>query len=145
MKKRSSLAKRKYLGLDTNVFIYYLQAHPKFGLSAKKVFSALNSNKATAVTSILTVAEVLAFKVPRNEIKKSQDYLFSIPNLSFVSVETKIAIAAASIRREYRFSLADAIQLATTLDAKAQTFITNDRRLKAFKELPITLLTELDK
>jgi len=143
LRKNLGLRKYKYLGLDTNVFIYYLQAHSKFGPYAKKVISALVSDKATAVTSILTLAEVLAFGGTKVEITKTQDYLFSIPNLSFISVGVRIAQVAAGIRREFRFSLPDSIQLATALDAKAQTFITNDKRLLLFRRLPVTLLTEI--
>lgn len=143
MRKNLSLKKYKYLGLDTNVFIYYLQAHPKFGPFAKKIFSELASNKVTAVTSILTLAEVLAFGGTKDEINKTQDYLFSIPNLSFISVGVGIAQVAAGIRREFRFSLPDSIQLATVLDSKAQAFITNDMRLKRFKACQVLLLSEI--
>lgn len=143
MRKNLGLKKYKYLGLDTNVLIYYLQAHPKFGPFAKKIFSELASNKVTAVTSILTLAEVLAFGGTKDEINKTQDYLFSIPNLSFISVGVRIAQVAAGIRREIRFSLPDSIQLATVLDSKAQVFITNDTRLKKFKACQVLLLSEI--
>lgn len=69
----------------------------------------------------------------------------SMPSLTLEKVDLETAREAAKIRRKYKFRLADSVQIATALQAKVQTFITNDRRLKPFRELPITLLTELDK
>ena len=45
--------------LDTNVFIYALEAYPEYELSLNSLFSAIDSGKLTAVTSELTLAEVL--------------------------------------------------------------------------------------
>ena len=55
---------------------------------------------------------------------------------------SEIGEVAAEVRREYGFRLPDSIQLATALHSKSQAFVTNDRRLKKFKELPAILLSE---
>src|SRR5207248_6090877 len=49
------------------------------------------------------------------------------------------------LRRAYGFRIPDAIQLATCLYQKVDLFITNDRRLKTYKEIPIILLSESKK
>ncbi|OGE64802.1 hypothetical protein A3I48_01575 [Candidatus Daviesbacteria bacterium RIFCSPLOWO2_02_FULL_36_7] len=62
--------------------------------------------------------------------------------MEIYQVDEKIAVESARIRRKYSFRLLDSIQLATALYAKAQAFITNDDRLKKFKELKVILLKE---
>ena len=86
---------------------------------------------------------MLSYKANEEAIERLKSDFLSTPNLTIVQVDMKISEDAARIRRKYGFRLPDAIQLATALDYKAQTFITNDKRLKVFKELPITLLTEI--
>lgn len=92
---------------------------------------------------MLTVIEVLSFKRTCLSEKVFLEAIFSLPNLTILEVNKNIAVEAARIRREYRFTLADSVQLATALYAKAKAFITNDERLKKFKELKVILLSEL--
>ena len=107
------------------------------------IFKFLEDRRVRAVTSIITIAELQAFRAPEKVLQDIRESFLSTPNLITVDVNQEIALASAEIRREYKFALADSIQLATALDAKAQTFITNDKRLKLFKRLPVTLLTEI--
>lgn len=95
------------------------------------------------VTSILTFTELLSYKANQAAIERLKSDFLSTPNMTIVQVDMKIAEDAARIRRKYGFRLPDAIQLATALDSQTQTFLTNDKRLKVFKELPVTLLTEI--
>lgn len=95
------------------------------------------------ITSVLTLTELLSFKAPQHFIDLLEQELLFVPNLQMNEVTKAIAIEAAGIRREYRFRLADSIQLATAQEQKAEIFITNDQKLKQFKPLKILLLTEL--
>lgn len=145
LRKTSSLSSYKLIGLDTNIFIYHFHNNPQFIEKTDFVFELLEEKRLRAVTSIITIAELLAFTGPEKILKNIKESFLSTPNLIVSEVNQQLALKAASIRRNYKFALPDSIQLATALDSKAQTFVTNDKRLKIFKELPITLLTELDK
>lgn len=138
-----NLQKGSLVGLDTNIFIYYFQKHLQFGLRAKEIFEYLSENKISAITSNITLIELLAFPLPPNLLKQLEDDLLSFPILKIQEVSNQIALEAARIRREHGFRLADAIQLATAIDAKVQAFITNDQKLKIFKRLKIINLTEI--
>lgn len=124
---------------DTNVFIYFFEAHPIFGPKAKKFFDLLNLNQATAVTSVITQLELLSLPTTENQQLLLQHFL-ETPNLSIIDINQEIAIESARIRRQYQFRTPDAIQLATAIFAQVDTFVTNDKRLKAFQELKIEWL-----
>jgi predicted nucleic acid-binding protein len=67
-----------------------------------------------------------------------------VPNLTDLEDNMAISLEAARIRREYGLRLPDATQLATAIYAKAKAFITNDHRLKQFKEIKIITLEQLN-
>lgn len=135
----------KYIALDSNIFIYNLEQNSKFIQFTDSIFKGLISNDLNGVTSIITLTEILSYPQTEAQAGKITDDFLNTPNLTVLEIDKKIAIEAARIRRSYRYPIPDAVQIATAVEAKAQTFITNDRRLKTFKELPITLLTEFDK
>lgn len=137
------VSKYKLLGLDTNIFIYYLQKDPQFGPIIKDIFQNLSLSKTEAVTSSISLTEILSVKAPAPLINLLQQEFLSIPFLNIIPINNDIAIEAARLRRNSNLSLPDAIQLSTALSAKAKVFITNDERLKKFKELKIVLLNEL--
>ncbi|KKR80523.1 MAG: PilT protein domain protein [Candidatus Daviesbacteria bacterium GW2011_GWA1_41_61] len=138
------LNKLKLVGLDTNIFIYYFEQNSEFGQSAKKIFDLLSTNSLNTVTSVISLMEILSpdflSKVAARETEKK---FFDIPNLKVLNVDRTITVEAARIRREYGFRLPDSIQLATALFGKANALITNDERLKKFKELKVINLKDI--
>lgn len=138
-----SWKKYSLIGLDSNIFSYQFHKHPVFGPPAKEIFDALSLNKSQAITSIITLTEILSVKILHNKLKDLEIQFFDTPNLLILDVNHKIALEAAKIRRDYGFRLPDAIQLATAIQAKAKVFITNDERLRKLKELKVILLKEL--
>lgn len=139
----SRLNKLKLIALDTNILSYYFHSHNQFGEAAKSLVIQITTGNMGAVTSSITLAELLAIEAPTEFIKNLEKEMLAFPGLKIIEVNNKIAVKAGQIRREYRFKLADSIQLATAKIAKAQAFITNDDRLKQFKELKVILLSEL--
>ncbi len=141
MKKK---LKFKLIALDTNIFIYFFENDVNFGDKARLIFEKLAENKLKAVTSITSLAELLASpKLDERAAKATKKLFLSVPNLEVYSMDEAIAIKSAEIRRKYNFRLLDAIQLATSKSSKAEAFITNDHRLKKFKEEPVVLLADL--
>lgn len=140
----TTLSNFKLVGIDSNIFIYYFEENPQFAKASKKIFDGLSVEIIRGVTSVLTLAEVLSKKgLPDNIARNLEESFFEIPNLSILEVNRSIAKDAAKIRRKYGFRIPDAIQLATAVTAHTQVFITNDARLKKFKEIKVILLKEL--
>ncbi len=130
----------KCIGIDTNIFIYYLQAHPSFGIASKTIFESLAQNKTKAVTSTITLAELLAIDAASAHLDMMQKLFLETPNLTIIDMNQPIAIEAARIKRTYGYRLPDAIQLATSIYAKANLFITNDQKIQSCKEITIRKL-----
>lgn len=144
MSGMTTLSNFKLVGIDSNIFIYYFEENAQFDKASKKIFDGLSVKIIHGVTSVLTLAEVLSKKgLPDNIALDLEESFFEIPNLAILEVNRSIAKDAAKIRRKYGFRTPDAIQLATALNSKAKAFITNDERLKRFKELKVILLSEL--
>lgn len=140
---KKTLNRYRPVCLDTNIFAYYFNRESAFHVYSEKIFKDIVSKNIPIVTSILTLTELLSYKADLSTIGRLKSEFLSTPNLTVMQVDLKIAEDAARIRRMRGFRLPDAIQLATALNGRAQTFITNDKRLKVFRELPITLLFEI--
>ncbi len=120
--------------LDTNIFIYALEAFPEYAVPVKKVFEAIDQGGTIAYTSEFTLAEVLVkpFIIENNSlISLYQDIIQDSPALSVQPVTRQTLILAAHLRAQStaRISLADAIHLATANIIQCHSFLTNDHRL----------------
>lgn len=138
---KNYLDKYAIIAVDTNIFIYYFDRNSQFYTLADSVFTNVLVKKKQVITSILTLTELLSYQTNESLIDKLEEELFLVPNIVMHDVTRTIAVKAAVIRRKYNVRLPDAIQLATALQANADIFITNDKRLKHFKELPVRLLS----
>ena len=136
----SGIVKYKLVGLDTNIFIYHFEDNQQFAYYTQPIFEGLSKGKFKAVTSVVSVIEALSYPSPQDILTNIEEGFKTTPNLTICDVDHHLAIEAAKIRRNYGFRLPDSVQLATALKSKAQAFISNDDRLKRFKELPIILL-----
>lgn len=144
----SGTANFKLVGLDTSVFIYYVQGHSTFGSPAKEIIHQLAAGNMQTVTSVLTITELLAYRGrgrmrPKNLKKlrkRTLEKFLEYPNVSVVDVSTTIAVEAGRIRQEHGIRLPDAVHLATAITAGAESFITNDKRLKRCKEITVRTL-----
>jgi len=134
--------KQLVFGLDTNIFIYHFQNNLDYINQVDNIFVSLAKGENKAITSIITLIELLSFKAEDTEIEKIQDAFQSTPNLKVFPITDEIALKAARIRRKYGYRASDAIQIATALFANADIFITNDKRLQGFNEIKIKLLND---
>ncbi len=135
------------IGIDSMCFIYHLEGNKIYGELAKQLFLQLQKNKLVAVTSVLTLAEILAFeKLQKDRIlfEETKIKLHQIPNLDIISVDETISEVAAILKYKYTISLPDAIQIATALVSGQKAFITNDRGLQKIKEIKIVILDDFN-
>lgn len=132
------LAKAKIIGLDTSIFIYLLEDHPRYGPLAKKIFDGMEAGKWEGVTSTISLMEMTVRPWQLGRATAAREYeaiLGHFPNLSIVDVDRTVARTAAQLRARYSFSPPDALQIGTSLNAGAGTFLTKDKRLSKIQEL----------
>jgi predicted nucleic acid-binding protein len=133
---RTSLGRERRVALDTSIFIYHLEANPRYLGLADCVFSWLDSKTSSAVTSVNTMTELLVKPYRESDEEsaaKCYTLLSTYPNLEWISPTLEIADLAAEIRAIHRLRTPDALQAATSLRAKATAFLTND---SVFERIP---------
>lgn len=129
-----ALKGHRVAAVDTNCFIYYLEGGPWAQELKNDLFAPLEQGIFRAVTSILTLAEVLVRpkSLGREDIcEEYETLLCSYPNLQIIPVNVDIAVRCAEVRARYHVRTPDALQLATALENEATLFLTNDLSLPA--------------
>jgi predicted nucleic acid-binding protein len=139
-------AERECIGLDTNVFIYFLEAHPQYGSWCASLFDMIERGHNPAVTSTVTLLELLVLPY-RNQKEELAQKIFALtstyPGLEWVPLTMNLADRAAELRARYRLSTPDAIQLATAISRRATRFYGNDRSLRRVSEIECLIVEDL--
>ena len=126
------------VGIDSNIFIYLLNAAPRYVDLAHDVFAWIERPKHSAVTSTVTLAELLVLPYRMGDPQQlAQIYglLTMYPNLEWVAPTLEVADTAARIRAAKGLRTPDALQAATALHSKATALVTNDAAFERVREL----------
>ena len=132
------LTKAKVIGLDTPIFIYFLENNERYGPLAQLTINGIEKGKWEGVTSTITLMEITVRPWQLGRESAAREYeaiLVHFPNLSVVDVDRNVARAAAQLRAKYNVSPPDALQVAASLSYGAKAFLTNDKRLSRLQEL----------
>jgi predicted nucleic acid-binding protein len=100
--------------VDSNVFIYVLDRHPRFGETAKRVLARIEKGE-EALTSTLVIAEVSAYLMKRGreeEIGGFVDALRGYGSLLKKPCLFEDFIAAAELMQVYRIDWQDLVIVA---------------------------------
>lgn len=136
--------------VDTAPFIYFIESsvhNLQYHEKVKEFFKYGYDNDKEFVTSVITMEEYFVFPY------RNKEYLFidmfnrlvETTNMEMIEINEEIAKKAAQIRAEYRgFKAMDALQLATACQLKCDLFLTNDKRLRQFKEIKCVTIEELE-
>ena len=131
------------IGLDTPLFIYLLEDHPRYARRASRILELVRSGKATGVFSAIGMIEILTGPKKRGRGDLAAQYehhLRNFPNLSVVGLNERIVWIASDLRAKYGITTPDSIHIATAIDFGAGKFVTNDRPLAKVKEMRVVLL-----
>ena len=132
-------------GLDTNIFVYFLEDHPRYGGWCGSLFERIEHRRTWGVTSTVSLLEVLVepYRTQNDELlQKVFALLTTYPHLTWVPVTLEVADRAADLRARYRLSTPDAIQVATAIISQATKFIGNDKALRRVKEIECVILDD---
>jgi predicted nucleic acid-binding protein len=143
---RLFLRRHRRIALDTSVFIYQLEANARYLALTDSVFSWLEKAGHEAVTSTITMTELL---VPsyRDKDEHRVDAFYGLlttyPNLRWIAPDLEAADLAAKLRALYRLRTPDALQAATAIQMQATGLITNDPVFTRIEELETTVLDRI--
>jgi predicted nucleic acid-binding protein len=133
------------LYIDTNIFIYAFEGFPEYADKLRELFEAIDSGDVKAVTSELTLAELLVKPFMDANTQRQSFYRDTIQNsdlLSVCPVSRDILIDAARLRSLSSLRLPDAIHVATASFAGCTFFLTNDRRITSVMGIQVIILSE---
>ncbi len=123
--------------LDTNVFIQAFEGRSEDVQHLRTAFAFMQQNRNLAVTSELTLAELLAPSQTQNgrpaRPNKRDFYLNLIVWNDFIDlrpVTRTILIETADLRKHARLNLPDAIHIVTAVQTRCAYFILSDRDTK---------------
>ena len=132
--------------LDTAPVIYFIEAHPQFGPLAKEAVYAFQSGSLCAFSSVITLTEVLSKPSETgNEVlaKKFAEFLKHGRNLTLLDITSSIAERAGRLRGRYTdIKAIDALQISSAIEAGADAFLTNDKKLKKVEEIKVMVLKD---
>ena len=130
------------IALDTVVFIYFIEEHPRFLPLVSAIFSDVDRGKCEAVTSALTLLETLVVPYRAGNLSLANQYeaLLTRSRLHLIDLDRRQLRAAAQLRAVHAVRTPDALQLAAAVSAGATAFVTNDRALPTIPGLRIIQL-----
>jgi predicted nucleic acid-binding protein len=121
------------VGLDTAIFIYHFERHPRYFPLTQELFSGIEVGIRKGVTSTITLMEIIVKPLALGQqdvARKYEALLVNFPNLDIVDLDRDVIRQAARLRAEYRIRPPDALQAGASLLYGADVFITNDGLLR---------------
>ena len=131
------------VALDSSVFIYFIEEHPRYLPIVDPLFHALEVGLLQATTSTLTLLETLVQPVRMGNwglADRYEDILTDSRGLEMVAIDLELLRAAASVRATTKVKTPDAIQIASAQSTGCRVFVTNDNRLPLIPGLRILQL-----
>ena len=134
---------RGTVGVDTLVFIYFIEEHYQFLPLLEPFFIEVNEGRREIITSALTLLEVLVVPYRSGNHLLAERYealLTRSRGVRVAEISRDHLRAAAQLRATTGVKTPDALQLAAAMAAGCSSFLTNDRDLPAIPGLRILQL-----
>ena len=133
----------KRVAIDTMLMIYLLEGHPRY----TEIIAEIFEDAASIVCSAFLFGELFTGFYKRGD-QKTVDmilgYIEDSENVEIRPFDYATSLVFAKIRGAHpAYSSPDSIHLATALQAEADVFITNDKKLKTISGLKVLNLDEL--
>jgi predicted nucleic acid-binding protein len=123
-----------------------VEENRKYFNHTNSIFGWLESPRAQAVTSTITLLELLVQPYRLSDIDRVNKFyalLSTFPHLDWIAPTLRIADMGAHLRAEYNLRTPDAIQAATALSCGATGFVSNDGGFRRVTGLDVILLDDL--
>lgn len=135
----------KRICIDTAPIIYFIEEHPKYRDIIRPIFVEIDSKNIEAITSTITLLEVLVHPFRTNNetlAEKYREILLSSEGLFTFEILHEVSEMASRLRAKYSLRTPDAIQIAVGILYGAINFLTNDPNLKKISEIKVLVLDD---
>src|ERR1043165_8208861 len=133
------------VALDSAIFIYFIEQHPRYVSLLRPLFEAIDRNDLPAFTSELTLLETLVapYRAGDRDLALRYETILSRGRgLTLVPIDRTLLRLAAATRAATSVRTPDVLQLAAAFATGCTAFLTNDRRLPAFRHLAVLQLED---
>lgn len=134
------------VALDTVVFIYFIEESHEFLDLLEPLFASIAGGSRRAVTSALTLLEVLVVPFRAANLSVAERYealLTRSRGLRLVEIDRGQLRAAAQLRAVHpQLRTPDALQLCAAAAAGCSALVTNDRKLPSLPGLRVLQLSD---
>jgi predicted nucleic acid-binding protein len=133
------------VALDTSIFVYFIEEHPLYLPLVDPLFEAIDAGAIEAVTSSLTLLEVLVIPFRTGNatlVERYETLLSRSEGLQLIDLDRDFLRSVAQVRAVTRAKTPDAMQLAAALAAGCPVFLTNDNRIPAVPGLRLVQLED---
>lgn len=116
--------------VDTNVFIYTLTAHPRFGKTAKNILARIEKGEA-AITSTLVLCEVawvLEAMGRQGDIKPTLEKIMSYQTLDVIDFSGDDLLMGANNMSAEKIDFNDGVNLALMMRLGISEVYSNDQK-----------------
>jgi predicted nucleic acid-binding protein len=131
--------------IDTAPVIYFIEKHPKYLNVVKPVFTEIEAGNIDAITSTITLLEVLVqpLRIGNETLaERYREILLYSENLTTFEIVHEVTEMAAKLRAKYTIRTPDAIQIAAGVLYGAVKFVTNDSLLKKVPDIKVLVLDD---
>lgn len=125
--------------------MYQLDMNPNYLPLTDHIFAWLERPTSRAVTSILTMTELLVQPYRALDEERVDAYyalLSTHPNLEWLAPNLEVADIAARFRAQHRLHTPNPLQAATAVHANATALLTNDPIFKRVPDFDVLVLDE---
>lgn len=136
------------LYVETAPLIYYVEQNPDYVAKMDAVIDAIERSSIDAVSSVITLTEVLSQPMKLGNSNLEQEYrdiLLNSRGFRLLPISAQIAEAAAGLRARHNLRTPDALHIAAAVDAGCDAFLTNDKVIMMrVTEIVVWTLDELE-
>jgi predicted nucleic acid-binding protein len=128
------------VGVDTVIFIYFIEEHPQFLPVIEPLFREVDEGRVELITSALTLLEVLVVPYRTGDqllAGRYESILTRSRGVRIADISRDHLRAAAQLRAKTGVKTPDSLQLVAALSAGCTAFLTNDRELPTVPGLRI--------
>jgi predicted nucleic acid-binding protein len=126
--------------IDSNIFIYLIEAVPDFFAEVEAIFALLHTVGARVMTNEITVSECIykPHKTDDFALVKIYEELFADDgDIQLQPLSGELANRAAAIAENLGLKLIDAIHYLSALEANCDYFITSDMAFRSGRKMTV--------
>lgn len=121
-------AKENKRFVDSNIFLYALQAHPQYGKTAKNILERIDTEE-NAVTSLINIGEVCWWLESHQKgdlVKEKLELIDALLFLQIESISLEDFLKAAAFKKTYNIDFNDRLSLAVMKRKQIKEIYSND-------------------